>query len=363
MASFLALFCIAMCISSSLAWQSPWEKLTTNANPVLNIGAHEAVAVMWKIYVFGGLTENRTLDWPEAWTSMPNDLRVFDTITNQWSVPTTTGPVPPGRAWFAMSAVGSTLYVYGGQGFDPVNPFGDFYSFDTLTNTWTNLTKEGGSETYPVPAQGPALVQRQGKLYLFGGYGSNDLWEYTPSNNSWRVMATTNGIKPPVRSLPELKVWGNSLMLFGGEAWDDSIGYLAYKQDMWEYDFGNSSWHERVPVQALARRRLHYASIIVGNQWHFHGGDYGSCSHLDLLVPTTMLYDLRDDEWRDGYLPFYAEGPVVKRAKFTQVGFKVYMTGGYGGIKCSNSEQEYNNDVWTYDPFNIFVPLSIGFDN
>ena len=51
------------------------------------------------------------------------------------------GPVPPDRVAHSQASVGPKIFVFGGRQGVAIDekPLNDFYSFDTETNTWTEV--------------------------------------------------------------------------------------------------------------------------------------------------------------------------------------------------------------------------------
>jgi N-acetylneuraminic acid mutarotase len=183
-----------------------------------------------------------------------NDLWKYDPATNEWtwvggsgtnaSQPGVYGTlgvasannVPGSRnsasGWTDLSG---NLWLFGGYGADSVGTvglFNDLWKYDVATNEWTWV---GGSSIAPSIGTGEpgvygalgvastgnvpggrqlaaAWTDRDGNLWLFGGYGTdsadilgdlNDLWKYDPSANEWTWINGSstvgpNGVQPGV---------------------------------------------------------------------------------------------------------------------------------------------------------------------
>jgi len=129
---------------------------------------------------------------------------------------------------------------------------------------------------------------------------------------------------------------------------------FIYVNDFYSFDLTTWTWSIQTPHVSLGRVRIHYATGIYGNQWIFHSGDYGSCTTV-LLVPSTAVYLLDKNDFFDGIIPAYAQGPFSKGAQLTCFENKCYHTGGMTGIECTNSQLVYLNNVYSYKPNNAYI--------
>jgi len=93
--------------------------------------SHAIAIVGQKAYVFGGEFAPRV--------PVDNKIHVFDLETLTWSVADANGDVPPPRVGVSMVPIGKTIYVFGGRDVEH-NELNELYSFDTLTNKWTQLS-------------------------------------------------------------------------------------------------------------------------------------------------------------------------------------------------------------------------------
>ncbi|KAJ3034180.1 hypothetical protein HDV00_005399 [Rhizophlyctis rosea] len=100
-------------------------------SPTARLG-HSFTAVGDKIFLFGG--SDPTGEYDDVW--------VFDTTTNTWTNPMTTGEGPGGRSGHTATLVGKKLVIYGGlarNGGKQATLFEDVYVLDTDTFVWTRL--------------------------------------------------------------------------------------------------------------------------------------------------------------------------------------------------------------------------------
>ncbi|KND01703.1 uncharacterized protein SPPG_03498 [Spizellomyces punctatus DAOM BR117] len=110
-----------------------WIQVTTGReqpSPLPRLG-HSLIAVGTTIYMFGGMDGDQTFD--ELW--------IFDTVNNTWSLPDTSGDRPTARAGHTATAVGTQLYIFGGFVKQPQpKVFDDVYVFNTETMVWSKLS-------------------------------------------------------------------------------------------------------------------------------------------------------------------------------------------------------------------------------
>jgi N-acetylneuraminic acid mutarotase len=182
-------------------------------------------------------------------------------------------------------------------------PLADFYRYDPIPNTWTQVASLGiGTDSFPrfdavafsMDSVGYVLTGTD-NLYYFG-----DVWKYSPATNTW-----TQGGDMPGSKRKQAVAWvykGVGYLLSGftpGSQW--SLGNTCY--DFWKFD----------------------PNATNGNQW-------------------IRLYDIANTNpgtFDDGYtniVRYHAVGFVITG---TATGDKGYITTGTNG--------SVNNFTWEYD--------------
>jgi len=161
-----------------------------------------------------------------------NDFWEYDPITNAW----TTVASMSGMARFGATGFVIGSKIYSGTGVD-VNYTKDFWEYDTGLNAWTQKADFGGAEK--IYAVGFAI---NGKGYLGTGvdinmnpFGSNDLWEYDPTANTWIQKASLPGAgrsEAVAFALGSYGYIGTGTSNWGSTALDD----------FWRYDPATNSW-------------------------------------------------------------------------------------------------------------------------
>jgi N-acetylneuraminic acid mutarotase len=229
-----------------------------------------------------------------------NSLWKYNPSTNEWTwikgddnvdEPATYGNIgvarnnnKPGarygsRTWTDASG---KLWLFGGYGYDNSNSgnLNDLWKFDPATNKWTwvngddiiNHVGAYGTKGLPSATSKPgarylshAWTDTNNNLWLFGGYGFNDvqegqlndLWKYNIATNQWtwvngdnttdaKGVYGTPGIadasnKPGARYIGVS--WtdaSNNLWLCGGYGFSNSLD--GYMNDLWKYNVSANTW-------------------------------------------------------------------------------------------------------------------------
>lgn len=126
----------------------------------------DAIAVGTKIFVFGG--QGGECSCPQAW------LDIYGAESDSWTHYEDGLPIPWEQP--RVAAIGDKIYIMTGKG----DAAFFAYRFDTATMTWVEITPP------PVPIFECAVVALNGKIYVIGGqdFEGNTLatvWIYDPS--------------------------------------------------------------------------------------------------------------------------------------------------------------------------------------
>jgi N-acetylneuraminic acid mutarotase len=318
----------AVCLFPANAQTNEWTWMGGTKTPALatfgtlgvpsasNFPSNRHAAVNWtdsqgNLWMFGG-------DGFDA-SGKPgylNDLWEYNPSTNEWTwmggsnnasnfgtaegvagtlgTPSTQN-IPQGR----FGAIGWTdqdgnLWLFGGNNYTgKFNYYNDLWRYNPSTKEWTwmsgvnaesctNCTQSGvyGSQGVAAPGNTPgsrmntvSWTDKNGNLWLFGGYGLdsagtlgdlNDLWRYSPSTNQWTWIAGsttvvctnrcgrfgvygTKGIAAAANlpgSREQASAWtdsNGSFWLFGGLG-ADSAGTYGLLNDLWKFDPNTNEW-------------------------------------------------------------------------------------------------------------------------
>ena len=205
---------------------------SANNVPGSRYGASSWIDSNGNLWLFGGYGYASTGSLDSL-----NDLWMFSPITGNWTwvsgsstvsapavygsqgVPATTNV--PGARMYSISWIdkNNKLWLFGGEGVGSNNVSGfldDLWEFDPVANAWTWVSGNSASDTpgvYGTLGQ-PSIsnvpgsryrsvswIDSKGNLWLFGGDGEdstgfygqlNDLWEYSPSANTWTWVSGGN---------------------------------------------------------------------------------------------------------------------------------------------------------------------------
>ena len=145
-------------IVRSLFGRKPYE-------PLPRYG-HYSVPINGKLHVWGG----RTQDWSESSRKkLASALETFDPYMELWKKQGTTGVPPPGLYGGACTAIGESMYSYGGL--DGQSQYNTLHQLDTARQHWREVQVRNPSEG-PMKKTGCGMISYDGdKLVLIGGHG------------------------------------------------------------------------------------------------------------------------------------------------------------------------------------------------
>ena len=164
-----------------------------------------------------------------------DDTWAFDLKGNKWINLTPAGALPLKRCLFhsAYDGARGQMYLYGGcaSGFGPC-PLGDLWSFDLVTNQWTERTPAANMPPARVH-YGMAFDDARSRLVVFGGSGNallSDTWDFNPAAGNWQA-ADLAGASPSARERQEATYApGIGMVMFGGstvQTYFDELWVLA----------------------------------------------------------------------------------------------------------------------------------------
>ena len=110
------------------------------------------VAIRGVIYMFGGRKVNgRNLNISEA----------YDPLADRWQL---MRPMPVAQAGLAAAALGSTIFVFGGEYFENGGGvYSRVWAYDTREDRWHD------AGTMPTPKHGLGAVAMNNAIYVMGG--------------------------------------------------------------------------------------------------------------------------------------------------------------------------------------------------
>lgn len=220
--------------------------------------------------------------------------------------------------------VGNTAYCGTGvtAGF---GTWADFYAFDFLTSTWTEVSPLPFSQV----RQYAVGFASETHGYIFGGTDSgiffNDLWRYDPLLDTWTEAAP---MPAGGRSGAMCFVIGDDAYILGGKTPQSQA-----IDEVWVYHMANDTWEQKAPMPFGARWRA-AAAAVDGVGYLLFGLDEDIT-----FLNTFHSYNPETDTWTDleafpGAGRNYVAMEVVGNQLTTFSGF--------------DDSGEIYNDIWQY---------------
>jgi N-acetylneuraminic acid mutarotase len=201
----------------------------------------------------------------------------------------------------------------------------DFYQYDPVNDSWTELTP------FPGAPRGFAIGDTwNGKAYFGFGYDGasllNDLWEFDPSNMSWTELAPC---PCAARTHPAMIAHNGKVFVGLGNTSPENLN------DWWEYDITLNTWSQKDDLPSQSRHHPYQFGI---NDYVYTGFGHGNDIYNDWF-----RYDITDETWTQvASLP--AEGRVAG-TQFSYNGLG-YVLSGDG----DNHDSMETGEFWAYDP-------------
>lgn len=239
---------------------------------------HTATAVGSRLFIFGGQESGYTF----------GDIFVLDTETNVWSKPQTTGEAPGSVFRHAATLVGTSIFVFGG--YDGQNDTNDLSVLDTETLHWHRPILRGPR---PTPRENPCTALVGHRLFVVGGYADsalNDLYVLDTATNTWGQPPIT-GVPPSPRSGHSVTAIGHRLFVFGGGKWSGGK-WKAKFNDLYCLDTEDMKWYRpEVSGQTPSGRTYHTATDVGLKLFVFGGGsNHGFLNDLFCLDTEMMVW-------------------------------------------------------------------------
>ncbi len=213
-------------------------------------------------------------------------------------------PLPQPNGELIGAAINGKLYA--SQGLLPgFKPAGLVYEYDPASNAWAQ------KKPMPHPVHHSAVAVQNGKMYLFGGFDLptagppgwnpvNDVWEYDPSTDSWRMLAPM----PTKRGGGVAAVVGGKSYVIGGAgpmpgASDPAIRPRQPQESLGtveEYDPATNQWRARAPMPTPCN---HMGGEAVNGKIYVIGGRLSGAFIIGLPgnINLVQVYDPAADSW------------------------------------------------------------------
>lgn len=275
------------------------------------------------LYVSFNLTQNSTITWDfvNGYTGYTSAALIRD--FSSWSAIATFPSFARDNNFRASLdnigylGCGSNWYAGGGYGVLSAMTK-EFWKYEPIANTWTQLADFGGGVRFAGVMQ-PA----NGSLYAgFGASGStpmsiplpgltyfNDWWKYTVSSNTWTQMASCPAV---ARYSMCSFVIGNDIYIGGGgNAGSNSL------RDFWRYNTTADTWTQIANYPATVPN----TTFVQQNSFSLNGYGYVGCSYSRQF----SKYDPTTNSW--GFMANYYYQPIAG-GTFVYDSNTAYILGG-----------------------------------
>jgi len=299
----------------------------------------------------------------ETDTKRFNEIIYFDTQTQAFFRPIIKGDVPPNFSRHVAVLVKGRIFVFGG--FDGFGTNFELAIFNPATFAWTNVDRSQVRGELPPPRTNHSAAAVDNMLYLFGGNNNNsatgqyqvldDFYSLDTDSLTWTNLSqsTRNSFYPHARSGHALSSINNKIFLFGGGVWNETQGWVQKSTDIHIFDPSTQSWSQPQCTGKIETSTF-VISFTIGNFLFIFGG--GSkpkhCVTNDLYVLDTLSFTWSSPEFDDKDKPQPRDMGTA-----TAVGQNVYLMGGYAGGAVSyfdkltvDAKPIFEKDSWVPIP-------------
>jgi N-acetylneuraminic acid mutarotase len=353
-----------------------WEQLDASqvsGSPPSARSGHGMVAVGSDLYVFGGGRGGGAVGYSNELFRFSTTKMQWEQL--DW--PQVSGSPPSALFQIGMVAVGSDLYVFGGFKTEGVS--NEFFRFSTTKMQWEQLVLSGSPGWYKAPGvvqtmpsarSGPGMVAVGSDLYVFGGNthpagDSNELFRFSTTKMQWEPLdaqawlvccpvSTTpqvSGSPPIAQSDPSVVAVGSDLYVFGG--------YPGVVKELFRFSTTKMQWDHLDTPQvsgSLPDARSGPGMVSVGSDLYVFGG----ARELYRFAPATaedsnelFRFSTTERKWEEiqvsGTKPSARSGPGM-----AAVGSDLYVFGGsaVGGVGVVNDLFRFSTTKMQWEQLN-----------
>ena len=263
-----------------------------------------------------------------------NDMHAFD--ESGWNQVTPANDPPPARADHC-AWVQDVMYIYGGQG--QTGLLDDIWSFDPVTETWTELPS-GGAST-PVARKNASMVAYGDDLYVYGGKdatGSNlmDFWSYSTTSSNWTQK---EGHAPSAGQSAALH--NNDMYVYGGVRWNDN----DFRDDVRRYSLPNDNeFHYVYTSGDTPGGRAYHAATSDGEKMWISGGKNADKT----ILGDFYEFNMSTETWTQ--LPDCPIARAYSARAYVEDDSKIILFGGldpYGNATNDLCIYDLSSGTWT----------------
>lgn len=310
-----------------------------------------SVELNGKVYITGGkIVDPLCFNCPDDYETSFNDLTVFDSENGVF--------VEEDFASFSVSRVHHTvvatdngkLYVFGGAGSN-----NEIESYDIETNEWSIISPADDHKSWtvygtrPSARKGHASFYFGNQIFIFGGIdfesgnALNDMWIFDLNTNEWNQFEYPGWLPQPRTGHSCTRTGYSAVYVFGGH---DTAAPVKYFDDLWVFDAEYREWQHITPIYKPSPRAYHAADASADHILVIHGGTHPSeeLNGTHLYYGETWFFD--GSSWSALETP--AEIVPAERAFHTLSGSYDAMNGiiRLNVIGGRDSSRETLADVW-----------------
>jgi hypothetical protein len=205
------------------------------------------------------------------------DLWSFNLETERWEqVPFDSGPSARDTGAFLVDPSGQRALYYGGRGGPAA--LSEIWALDLASLTWTRLV-DGAPGRFEF-----GIATHEGLAWFYGGnlqgdIENNELWEMDLAQATMRQLPAGQ-MRPHPSTSPALMFRDGAIYLTGGH---DNSGHVGF--GTWRYVLAASSWEELQPRgQLAAEAHMGYGFDDACDRLLLHGGDNANGMDVTTLV-------------------------------------------------------------------------------
>jgi N-acetylneuraminic acid mutarotase len=183
----------------------------------------------------------------------PKSVFEYDPTLNSWSLKSDFPGV--GRIYSVAFTIGPYAYLGGGSDIGTFQLYSDFWQYDPSVDNWTQKTDIGFGSLITEAAG----FSQGGKGYIGTGAAScfncalKEFWSYDTTSNSWTQLTDFGGDE-------RLGTSGFSLGGYGYIGFGRDTNFM-HKTDLWQYDIINNIWNQVASMPTWPG----FGSFIVSN--------------------------------------------------------------------------------------------------
>ena len=235
-----------------------------------------------------------------------------------------TEPMPIPREGLAVVELEGKIYTIGGKNQPGYSALGTVEIYDPLRNEWST------GPSLVNPRFFAAAASYDGKIFVFGGRNGNNILHssemYDPENGAWEDIGN---IMMPRREGATAITRGDSILVIAGKMQG------TYSSHTSVFDPTNYYWDNNMGACPNARAG-HAAAAVGGSIYIIAGVSFGMMSDVSIL---------NGNSWMTGSALPYALGNTAAAS----VGENIYLAGGNDGSEVTNSVLEYSSaeGIWS----------------